>query len=1334
ALYGGPLGDPAGAYRASLALFEIDPADAPNRGALIGFSERAGATAELCDKLRAASEASTDRHLRRDLLVIVAELEEKRLGRAPEAEKVYAQILLAEPLHEGAFRALARLYRDGQHWPELRALLDTRQLASLEPRERLDLLAQIAELDESALGDSEHALGAYEKMLELDPADLRAHRGLDRHYVTQERWGDLETLLGTRVGLASPSEVPELEFRRADLRAGHLGDVPGALDLLGEIVKTAPNHEGARRLLEKLLAVPSERQRVAKILQPVYESSGAWARLAAILEIEREPLEGAEAAALLARVADLQENRLQARGPALATWRQVLAVDPDHPTALAEIERLGTTLERFSELVDVYQELAFRRDAGDLSGRADLLARAAKLYAGKLNNRRAAIDAWKLVLNLDQNNLETAAPAAAALESLYAETDDNASLVKILQLQAGWTDAPATRKALLFRIAGLEEKALGDTQAAVATLRAILETEPQERAAIDALDRIFEAGSNHRQRVEILRKRIDMAGDAASRQELWRRVAGLLERDVGDVDQAIAACVSILDENPEDDQALETLARLYQQQGRHRDRLEILDRRLALLAPTAPERVALLREIAALYEGPLGDPAGALDRWREVLERAPADPAGVAALERFLAPANADGLRLAAAQALEPIYERAGRFAELAGIVRIYVESQTDSRARLADLIRLAAIEETRLRDTEAALATTALAIRDALTEAELPDLLDAYERLAGPNRLAEVTALYRDIGPDVLDEGIKLRLDRTIAQAATTQGDVTLAAEYQRRILDRVPDDDAALAALERIYRDAGDHQALYEILVRRAELAPDPSVERSRRLALGALAETELHRLDDAIAAFERVLQIAPTDREAAQALDRLYMKAERWSDLTVLLQDLLERGGLPERELVDLRFRLAQIEHDRRNDREVALDHLRLVLRGDPDHPGAIAMLEGMLDDIAVQGAAAALLEPVYAGRQDWPSLIKIGEIRLLQVEESSERLAWTKRIARLYEEQLEDYESALRWYGKVFQEAPTERQSTEPLLRLAETLDRWQDAASLLANYLDDEIGEEPAVLDIVRRTAEIFDLQLGRRAEAQKYYRRLYDARPDDRGVVQLYEGALERWGAWAELREFIDEQAGRAVDPAARIALLRRSAKLDEERLDDRNRAIGTLREALEADPADRATAAELERLLSEAGQWHDLADLLTSSLDRIAEGAPRDAATLRLAGILAEQIGDAGGAVDRYAEILSRESATRDNSAAAAVAALEALARDAEQRYRVAVILEPVYRRSGDLAKLVGSLGAQLEAADDRTERIRVLREMADIHQRLGRLDLAFESRSRAWLADVES
>ena len=179
-----------------------------------------------------------------------------------------------------------------------------------------------------------------------------------------------------------------------------------------------------------------------------------------------------------------------------------------------------------------------------------------------------------------------------------------------------------------------------------------------------------------------------------------------------------------------------------------------------------------------------------------------------------------------------------------------------------------------------------------------------------------------------------------------------------------------------------------------------------------------------------------------------------------------------------------------------------------------------------------------------------------------------------------------------------------------------------------------------MLDIVRRTAEIFDLRLGRAPRGAEVLpaplRRAPRRSRDDAAL----ETALERWGAWAELRELVDEQAGRAPDPTARVALLRRSAKLDEEKLDDANRAVGTLREALEVDPTDRKAARRAGALLSQAGRWSDLADHLNSSLDREPLGADKDAATLRLAEILANRIGDTTSAVDRYAEILSRPAA----------------------------------------------------------------------------------------------
>ena len=1336
ALYAGPLKNAKGAFAASAQIFELNPGNHANREAWVRFGIEVGAAAEVADRMRTLAAQTSDVTLRRDLLVEVAEIHEQRLGNAAAAEKVYREILEAEPLHAGAYRALARLFRDGERWSELRGLLDARQARAREAAERIDLLAQIAEIDETVLEDADHAVASYEKMLEIEPSDPRAYKALDRHYAARERWRDREQLLERRLKFAAGGEIHELEFRRAEMRLQKFDDVEGALDILESIVKTNPGHIGARALLEKILQDPAHKGRAARILEPLYEAGQSWRELVSVLQIQREGLQGPDAGALLARVATLQEARLGAREPAFASWRAVLAADPNHKTALAEAERLAEALGRWTELVDLYQEGAFRRDASDLQGRADLLSRAARLYAGRIGNRRAAIDAWKLVLNLDPENPATGRAAADALEGLYADTGNVAALVRILRQKVGWADTLDERKALLFRVAELEETSLDDADAAVATLRTILDMDPASVEALDHLERLFQKAGQARQRVEVLRRRVEIVADVDARQALRRRIADILEKEVGDPSEAIAANLAILDESPVDAGALDSLARLYEQQGRHADRLEILERRLTLVkreGATRPEiaaRIEVLRRLAELSGGPLANPAAALARWREILSLSPGDPGALTALEQMLVAEVDPATRLAAAEALEAHYESAGRFAELAGVLKIVVDAETDARSRVATFVRLAQIQETRLRNPEAAFAAYGQAIRDALTEPQLSTLLDAYERLAGPGKTAEVIALFREISPDVLDETIKSRLDRVVAEGAARIGDNDLAAEYYRRILDRAPDDAGALSALETIYRQAEDASALYEILARQAELATDPAAERRFRGQMGALAEQQLERPMEAIAAFERVFELARDDRDAIVALDRLYAKHERWADLVQLLEKLLERR-MPEAASIELRFRLAEIRLRKLGDSERALEQLRAVLRGDPDHAGAIAMLEGMLEDVGVQSAAAELLEPVYAGRQDWAALIHIGEIRLQQVEDPAARLALTKRIARLYEEQIEDYDSALKWYGKVFQENPSERINLDQMVRIGGRLNRWQDVAELLSQTLAGSLEDSPAILEITRRAAEIFDVKLNNQAEARLLYRRLYEARPGDHEIARLFEDALERWESWQELRELLDDEASRESDLEAKKLLLRRSARLDEENLGDSERAAGTLREIIDLDPTDRATptaADELERLLAAQGQWHDLGDHLEAQLGR-AEGAERDVLALRLAQVLEEKIGNSAGAVDRYAEILERSPAHKE-----AITALERLLASPDERARVAQVLEPVYRHAGNWSRLVGVLEAQLETVDDRDDRVRLLREVADIQQRLARVDNAFDSRARAWLVDVSN
>lgn len=1328
-LYSGPLADPSAAYRVALRTFEIAPDEFTHRERLLGFAAEAGTLGELVDAVQRLLAQRRDPNERRDLLAFIAEIEDQRPGRAGDAEAAYRQILELDPLHFGAFRTLTRICRENERWTDLRDLLETRQACLPEVKDRIELLSQIAEIDESLLDDREHAIVTLGKLLEIEPNELQFVRALGRHLAAAERWRELSDLLATEEDLVSPSDLPEIKLRRAELLFMRFSEASAALDLLEGILKMAPDHAQARALIERILEVPAERQRAARMLEPLYEALGQWPRLVSVLEIQREGHHGAEAGHLLARIAELQENRLQARQAAMATWRRALDADPTDARALSETERLATILERFDELVELYQELARKRDHADLVGVANLLSKAARLYLARFSDREAAIRMWRQVLDLDPTNFEMALGAVEALEALYTDTADARGLVEVLRAKIDWTRDQVERTTLLLRIADLEEKSLGDTAAAVATYRTLLDYDGDQPEVLAHLERIFEATGQQRERADILNRRIALAPDAQARRALRFRIAAIAERELGDIDEATSVVLAILDEAVDDRPALETLARLYEKKGATAERLEILERQLLLVGSNS-ERIELLRQIADLLQARLGRPGEAFDRWREILALAPRDPGALGQMEQLLQQ-DSNPLRILAAQCLEPLYEAEARWDKLAGIFQIHIESGEDARDRMMHRLRLANLQETHLKDRAAAFTSYGAAIRDALGEVQLAQLLDAYERLAatlGDERLGEVVALYRAIEPDVLDEEVRLRVQRTIARQAEACADSAGAIEYYRKVLDRAPDDLTSLTALERLYAANGDHQALYDITLRRAELATaDSEQELLLRRQAGALAAT-LGRSEEAIAAYERVWTLRPGDPEGLAALDALYQQARQWNDLLVLLERRLALG-MPVVDAVGMHFRLAQLELDQLGNREKGLEHLRAVLEDDSDHGEAIARLEALLEDSDAQVGAADLLEPVYVRRSAWRSLVGIDELRLKQTEDPVQRLAWTERIARIYEEQIEDLDEAFRWYGRVFQERPTSRDAHEQILRLAPKLGTWPQVAKLLDDYLEGELSNSDEVLEVVRLAAQINDERLGDREAARKHYRRYVEAQSGVRAASAIFEQALERWEAWSELRDLLEEQAARVEVASVRVSLLRGSARLSEEKLDNRGEAIATLRSILEVDPEDAFAAAELERLLATEERWGDLRDHLVWMLGREVESYVQDALALKIADVEQEHLSDVGAAVERYGEVLARTPGHP-----AALGALEGMLADANHRARAAEILEPLNRRGQDVRKLVEVLEIRLEAIDDSGRRVAAWREIAELEERLGRLDRALEARGRGWLEDVSS
>ncbi len=951
-LYAQRLGDAPKAYGYAVSVFGRAPDDASNRAAMTLYAEQLDLTDDLAIRLGDAEKAADQRGekaLAQSLGWELGRLFEGRLGMPDDAEAAYRRVLARDPDDESAHVALVQLYSSRERWAELRALLSARKERAHDPAARLQLIFSIADLDEGVLNAEAAAVADYAEVLALDPASTRAFRALDRLYSAQQKWRELDQLLAARMPHA-PAEAgttdgrPQLSARRGELHLSQLGDARGALEFFEQALAEEPANEVARRGLEQLMKQPELRLRAARILAPLHAADEAWPKLAAVLQAEREVAPPEELPALLGQLALLQEEKLSARQLALQTWRETLRLSPGDRTAQDNVERLATLLERWTDLAQAWEDALAAAGPHDITLRAELLTKAAHVYESRLNDDEQARSAWRRLLDLDPTNAAVAQPAAEALGRLYQNSERWTELVEVVHRQSEWAETAIAKKELLFRIARIQDELMGNAHAAIGSYREILEVDVEDRQALDALERLYTAEKQWPSLVEILRRRVEQEREPARRRDLQWRVAELVEQGLGDRGEAITGYHAILDEHPTDVPALDALARLYQAEGRAADLLDVLERRLALVDGSATPDVALATRLRTQIGGLLAE-AGrrdqSLERYREVLQREPQNKDARAALEALL---DDEDLRLRAAEVLEPVYTREGDLDRRLKLAELFAQHAHDLRERIARLEQIAQLETARGKDA-AAFDALARAARLAVAEPDLAQLLDRLEVLSEGSGTAapQLVALYKELGPDVLDAGQQERIYLAVAHGASTLGDQATAREYYRRILDTSPDHPDVLNALERLYADTQEWEPLYEVYARRADMAGDDH-ERRRHylLLLGELCAEALARPNDAISAYEQALNLVPSDPAASSALERLYVAQGRHADLA----DLWERRlGFAEDldEAVGLRFQLAKLYETELSDADRAVENYRAALGGDPQHAGSIAALE-------------------------------------------------------------------------------------------------------------------------------------------------------------------------------------------------------------------------------------------------------------------------------------------------------------------------------------------------------------------------------------------------------
>ena len=142
---------------------------------------------------------------------------------------------------------------------------------------------------------------------------------------------------------------------------------------------------------------------------------------------------------------------------------------------------------------------------------------------------------------------------------------------------------------------------------------------------------------------------------------------------------------------------------------------------------------------------------------------------------------------------------------------------------------------------------------------------------------------------------------------------------------------------------------------------------------------------------------------------------------------------------------------------------------------------------------------------------------------------------------------------------------------------------------------------------------------------------------------------------------------------------------------------------------------------------WSELAENVGRQLSMAEEEDARVRLMLRLGALRESRMGAVEAAIEIYREVLDR-----DPTNAAALASLERLVLQPEHEVRVAEILEPLYRDSGEVRKLIGIHEIQVKHSSEPDQKVDLLGRMAELYEvQLEDLNNAFHCYARALAED---
>ena len=463
-----------------------------------------------------------------------------------------------------------------------------------------------------------------------------------------------------------------------------------------------------------------------------------------------------------------------------------------------------------------------------------------------------------------------------------------------------------------------------------------------------------------------------------------------------------------------------------------------------------------------------------------------------------------------------------------------------------------------------------------------------------------------------------------------------------------------------------------------------------------LGQLEGDVLGHVAEAVDAWRKVIALDASDLRALDALEDLFARDGRWEESI----GVMEKRALvldDEQLRCETLLQAAAICEDKLADHSRAAELYERVRRADPSNE-----------------AARERLDAIYEQQHKWAELVELKLERSESITDVDQQIQILHDVARIYERELGDRESAFYVLQAAFERDHTHERSARELERLAAATERWQDLVDETSNrarVLEDEDPGTAATLwvTIGRWSSE----QLSHLEDAIHSVQQALRVQPQHAGALAAIAELQRKRGNWNELSETLRRQA--AVEPSheKRTELYIQLAESIERQAQDVAGAIPAYQRALAHEPGSRAALDALDRLYRRTEAWAPLVEILS----RRAELSTDDAEIVRLRidiGSLHDlRLLDAGPAIAAYEKVLELEPRN--------LVALRAL--------------EALYEKTDQNEKYLATLEAQLDASLPDADRVSLYERMAAMwEERFGKLDRAAEAYEQILAIDARN